>query len=188
MKKVLFLVVITVLAGTVLASGVPLGLEKGMSLEEVAALLGEIPNPYASIEGEIPGHIYRVDPLTAPPEFGLFLLRITPIEGLSEIFLHTRPMIQGHVDPKAQHAKLLGMLTSRYGLPRTDPAFPTVGNKPMAGELESLASHWEPQKDGLEEIILYWRLHKSQNIISIHYKFDNWQDSRAEITDDKENR
>ena len=170
------------MAGTALGSGIPLGLEKGMSLNEVTAVLGEAPTPYAKIGDEIAGCIYRVNPLLAPPEFGMFLLRITPEAGLSEIFLHTRPMIQGHVDPKAQHAKLLDMLIFKYGLPITTPAFPTVRNRAMAGEPESMTSNWKPRTNGLEEVSLYWRVHRSQNMMNIHYKFDNWLAARAEIT------
>ena len=180
MKRISILLIISLLAGTAFGSGIPLGLEKGMSLEEVTTVLGEAPSPYAKVGDEILGHMYRVNPLLAPPEFGLFLLRINPKEGLSEIFLHTRPMIQGHVDPKAQHAKLLNLLTSKYGLPITTPTFPTVGRKTMAGELESMTSIWKPQRDGLEQVALYWRVHRSQNIMNIHYKFDNWREAKEE--------
>ena len=182
MKGLPVLLIIAILAGFTLGSGIPLGLEKGMSLEEVTTVLGEAPSPYARVGDEIIGHIYRVNPLLAPPEFGLFLVRITPESGLSEIFLHTRPMVQGDIDPKAQYAKLFDLLTSRYGLPLTTPIFPMAGNKIMAGELESITSSWRPQSDGLKEVNLYWLVHKSQNIMNIHYRFDNWQGARGEIT------
>jgi len=179
MKKMLVLFILSVLSGTILASGIPLGLEKGMSLEQVAAILGRAPVPYALAGDEVKGYLYRVDSWVAPPEFGLFLLRITPRAGLSEIFLHTRPMSQGRVSQKANYVRLLEMLTSHYGLPVTTPVFP-VGGRVIPGELESMTSSWKPQGDGLEQVILYWRLHPSQNIMHIYYRFDNWREAGAE--------
>lgn len=180
MKKSVFCLSIILVIGSMVYGGDgPFGLEKGMSLEEVTAVLGEAPCPHAKIGDKTLLYGYSVCSARKLPEFELFILTITPKAGLCEIYLRTGkfPKFRAGAqspDPEVVYPKLAEMVTSEYGPPVRAASIPS-GQDPFDGAPLDLATVWKPGKHGIERIVLGWvPTSEAGSYMSILYVFNNW--------------
>lgn len=181
MRRILFFLLVTFWASSIcLGADGPFGLEKGMSLEAITDVIGEIPEPFVSSGFLLQAYLYKVSTLPKVlPEFSSFLLRISPIAGLSEIYIYTRPLGSKDPNPITQYKKLSNMITKKYLHVDTE-----VG--PIE---EEITSTWVSKKDGIEGITLYWEiLFNPEHIMRIHYQFDNWDLAQRDIDQVERNK
>lgn len=160
-----------------LGSGGPFGLEKGMSLEEVAVVLGETPTTVGKLDPAEADYIYTAGPTVFGPEFPRCIMLITPEAGLSNLKLMTGPMISGQSGADITHSRIRDRLILEYGLPVTDYLSP-LSSRPL--DIRGITSRWEqPEKDGLDLVTLDW--FTPSNVIQLYFRFDNWEAARKEI-------
>lgn len=165
------------LIASALSSGGPFGLEKGMSLEEVAAVLGETPTTVGKLDPAEADYVYLTGPKIFGPEFPRCAMLITPKAGLSDLKLMTGPMISGQPGADIMHSRIRDRLILEYGLPLTDYLSPLSGH-PL--NIKGITSRWEqPEKDGLDLVTLDW--FTPSNFIQLYFRFDNWEAARKEI-------
>ncbi len=170
----------------------PLGLEIGMSLEEVAAVLGEMPRPYSRGEFEGPVYLYQVSPLRDYPEFNVLFLKITPNAGLCECYLQTRPPVWGGAVPgnpdglffdrlETRYDQLCDQLTAEYDLPIITTNYPSPNPSLTERPRKEVTAHWKPEKEGIKLVTLYWNTLTDPVSMKIYYQFDNIDKAREEI-------
>lgn len=178
MKKVMLCLFVILVIGTMVYGGDgPFGLEMGMRVEEVTAVLGETPSPNAIIGTKTLRYGYSVSAAKIPPEFESFTLTITSKAGLCEIYLRTGEFPIGSADtkspdPKTVYPKLVDMVTSQYGPPVQEAKIPSEDDI-FGGAPLDLSTTWMPGKHGIEKITLGWVPTSLGSLMSILYVFDN---------------
>jgi len=173
-----FLFVIVVTVATARGGEGPFGLEKGMSLEEVTAVLGEAPSPGAKIGDKKLLYGYSVNCDRELPGLDMVILTIVPEAGLCEIYLQLDkfpriPVDTDSPDPKEVYTCLAELVTARYGPPRKKAHLPE-GEVNFDEILPDLLTFWSPARQGLESISLSWKPDSSPgSFINLLYVFEN---------------